>query len=173
MDSDFKAAIEALIFASDSPLSVDKIAKVLEAEPALVKSAVEELKHDYSHSGINLFELAGGYQFMTSRRFYPMVLKMKDSDRSLTLSQAAFETLAIVSYRQPITSQEVAALRGVQSVSNILRNLQALELIRIAGRKDVIGRPMLYRTTQKFLELFGLNSLGDLPSLEEIGVNDS
>jgi len=98
---------------------------------------------------------------------------MKDTDRSLSLSQAAFETLAIVSYRQPITSQEVAAMRGVQSVSNILRNLQALELIRIAGRKDVIGRPMLYRTSQKFLELFGLNSLGDLPSLEEIGVNDS
>jgi len=173
MNTDFKAAIEALIFASDSPLSVDKIAKVLEADPALVQAAVEELSADCTHRGINLFELAGGYQFMTSRRFYPMVLRMKDSDRSLTLSQAAFETLAIVSYRQPITSQEVAALRGVQSVSNILRNLQALELIRIAGRKDVIGRPMLYRTTQKFLELFGLNSLGDLPSLEEIGVNDS
>jgi len=173
MNTDFKATVEALIFASDSPLSVDKIARVLEVEPTLVQAAVEELSVDCSHRGINLFKLAGGYQFMTSRRFYPLVLKMKDTDRSLSLSQAAFETLAIVSYRQPITSQEVAAMRGVQSVSNILRNLQALELIRIAGRKDVIGRPMLYRTSQKFLELFGLNSLGDLPSLEEIGVNDS
>jgi segregation and condensation protein B len=173
MNTDFKATVEALIFASDSPLSVDKIARVLEVEPTVVQAAIEELRVDCTLRGINLFELAGGYQFMTSRRFYPMVLKMKDTDRSLSLSQAAFETLAIVSYRQPITSQEVAAMRGVQSVSNILRNLQALELIRIAGRKDVIGRPMLYRTTQKFLELFGLNSLGDLPSLEEIGVNDS
>ena len=173
MNSDFKATIEALIFASDSPLSVDKISSVLEAEPILVKSAIEELTVDCTHRGINLFELAGGYQFLTSRRFYPMVLKMKDADRSLSLSQAAFETLSIVSYRQPVTSQEIAAMRGVQTVSNILRNLQTLELIRIAGRKDVIGRPMLYRTTSKFLELFGLNSLGDLPSLEEIGVNDS
>ncbi|NOY22206.1 MAG: SMC-Scp complex subunit ScpB [Acidobacteria bacterium] len=173
MNNDFKATIEALIFASDSPLSVDRIAKVLEAEPTLVKSAVDELTADCAQRGFNLFELAGGYQFLTSRRFYPMVLKMKDTDRSLSLSQAAFETLAIVSYRQPITSQEISAMRGVQSVSNILRNLQTLELIRIAGRKDVIGRPMLYRTTSKFLELFGLNSLGDLPSLEEIGVNDS
>jgi len=173
MDSDFKATIEALIFASDSPLSVDKITRVLEADTTLVMGAIEELTADYTHRGINLFELAGGHQFLTSRRFYPMVLKMKDTDRSLSLSHAAFETLAIVAYRQGVTSQEIAAMRGVQSVSNILRNLQALELIRIAGRKDVIGRPMLYRTTSKFLELFGLNSLDDLPSLEEIGVNDS
>ncbi len=173
MDKDFKATIEALIFAADAPLSVEKIARILEVGSELVQNAVDELSADYKPRGMNLFELAGGYQFLTARRFYPMVLKMKDTDRSLSLSQAAFETLAIVAYRQPLTSQEISAMRGVQSVSNILRKLQELELIRIAGRKDVIGRPMLYRTTPKFLELFGLNSLGDLPSLEEIGVNES
>ncbi len=172
MDRDFKALIEALIFASDVPLSVERMAKILEGDMKLIQTAVEELKTDYISRGINLFELAGGYQFLTARRFYPMVLKMKDADRSLSLSQAAFETLAIVAYRQPITAQEISAMRGVQSVSNILRNLQTLEVIRIAGRKDVIGRPMLYRTTPKFLELFGLNSLDELPSLEEIGVNE-
>ncbi|NOZ13667.1 MAG: SMC-Scp complex subunit ScpB [Acidobacteria bacterium] len=172
MDGDFKATVEALIFAADSPVSVEKIAKILEADMELVRAAVAELTTDYVPRGINLFELAGGYRFLTSRRFYPMVLKMKDTDRSLSLSQAAFETLAIVAYRQPVTSQEIAAMRGVQSVSSILRNLQTLELVRIAGRKDVIGRPMLYRTTPKFLELFGLYSLDELPSLEEIGVNE-
>ncbi len=172
MDSEFKATVEALIFASDSPLSVDRIAKILEVDKRLVSEVTKELQGEYVNRGINLFGLAGGYQFLTSRRFYPMILKMKDADRSLSLSQAAFETLAIVAYRQPVTAQEIAAMRGVQSVSNILRNLQTLELIRISGRKDVIGRPMLYRTTSRFLELFGLNTLADLPSLEEIGVNE-
>ncbi len=164
--------VEAVLFASDSPVTDERIAKVVEKPVEQVRQALENIQEQYADRGMTLVFVGGGYQFLTASRFHPLLTRLRESDRKLSLSGAAMETLAIVAYRQPVTAQETAAMRGVQSVSNILRNLQSLELIRIAGRKDVLGRPMLYRTTQTFLELFGLGSLQDLPTLEEIGVTE-
>jgi len=172
VDKGFKHLIEALVFAAESPISEERMAKLTGASVDQVRLALTALQEEYTDRGFTLEPVAGGWQFLTARRFHQVLQKLRDTDRKLTLSSAAMETLAIIAYRQPITAQETAALRGVQSVSNILRNLQSLELIKIAGRKDVIGRPMLYRTTSRFLELFGLPSLKDLPTLEEIGVSE-
>ena len=165
-----KHVLEAVILASDGPVRPDHLERIVEQPGEVVESVLTELAGDYEKRGINLVKVAGGYQFLTAPRFHPYIARMKESDRRLSLSTAAMETLAIIAYRQPITAQEAAALRGVQTVSNILRNLQSLDLVKVSGRKDVIGRPMLYRTTGNFLELFGLDSLRDLPTLEEMGI---
>ncbi len=172
VDAALKHMVEAVLFASDAPVTDERIAKVTERPVEQVRQALDALKEEYADRGMSLVFVGGGYQFLTAPRFHPVLSRLRETDRKLSLSVAAMETLSIVAYRQPITAQETAAMRGVQSVSNILRNLQSLELIRIAGRKDVLGRPMLYRTTQTFLELFGLGSLRDLPTLEEIGVTE-
>lgn len=172
VDTALKHIVEALLFASDTPLTDERIAKVAERPVEQIREVLELLKDEFADRGMMLTFVGGGYQFLTAPRFHPVLSRLRESDRKLSLSGAAMETLSIIAYRQPITAQETAAMRGVQSVSNILRNLQSLELIRIAGRKDVLGRPMLYRTTQTFLELFGLGSLRDLPTLEEIGVTE-
>ena len=165
-----KHIVEALVLASDTPVGIEHLSRFTEAAPDQISAVLQMLADDYADRGINLVEVAGGYQFLTAPRFYPHISRMKESDRRLSLSTAAMETLSIIAYRQPVTAQEAAALRGVQSVSNILRNLQSLDLVKVSGRKDVVGRPMLYRTTTKFLELFGLATLRDLPTLEEMGI---
>lgn len=162
--------VEALLFASDGPVKAEHLARFADVSEVQLKGVLEQVGLEFKNRGINLVQVAGGYQFLTAPRFHPYIQKMKESDRRLSLSKAAMETLSIITYKQPITAQETAAIRGVQSVSNILRNLQGLELVKVSGRKDVVGRPMLYRTTSTFLELFGLDSLRDLPTMEEMGI---
>ncbi len=167
-----KQIIEAILFSADTPLTVKELASFLNLEQKEVKEVLEILTNDYENKGINLVSIAGGYQFLTAPNVYGYVAEFHKRESRQSFSKAALETLAIIAYRQPITAQEIAALRGVQSVSHILRSLLEKNLIKIAGKKDVIGKPSLYKTTRLFLETFGLNSLDDLPELEELGVNE-
>ncbi len=165
----FKAVIEALILASEAPLALEKICVILEnVEKAEVKKAIEQLIVEYNErqSGICLAEVAGGFQFRTRSELSPWVKKLKGT-KSASLSPAALETLAIVAYRQPIVKAEIEDIRGVD-VSAPLRGLLDKKLVRIVGRKDVPGKPIIYGTTKKFLEVFNLKDLSELPTLREL-----
>ncbi len=165
----FKAVIEALILASEAPLALEKICVILEnVEKAEVKKAIEQLiaEYDERQSGIGLAEIAGGFQFRTRPELGPWVKKLKGT-KPASLSPAALETLAIVAYRQPIVKAEIEDIRGVD-VSAPLRGLLDKKLVRIVGRKDVPGKPIIYGTTKKFLEVFNLKDLSELPTLREL-----
>lgn len=164
-----KAVIEALILASEAPLALDKICLIVEdIEKAEIKKMLEELINDYNdrQSGICLQEVAGGFQFRTRPELSSWVKKLKGT-KSASLSPASLETLAIVAYRQPIVKAEIESIRGVD-VSAPLKGLLEKKLIRIVGRKDVPGKPIIYGTTKKFLEVFNLKDLSDLPTLREL-----
>jgi len=164
-----KAIIEALILTSDAPLPLDRICAVLsETEREAVKTAVTELiaEYDERQSGISIQEVAGGFQFRTRPEMAIWIKKMKNV-KPPTLSAAALETLAIVAYRQPLVKSEIESIRGVD-VSAPLKGLLDKKLIRIVGRKDVPGKPIIYGTTKKFLEVFNLKDLSELPTLREM-----
>jgi segregation and condensation protein B len=164
-----KAVIEALIFASDAPLAFDKICIILsDVEKREIKEALEEivLKYNERQSGICLQEVAGGFQFRTRPELSLWIKKLK-STKPHSLSPQAMETLAIVAYKQPIVKSEIESIRGVD-VGGPLKNLLDKKLIRIVGRKDVPGKPIIYGTTKKFLEVFNLKDLLDLPNLREL-----
>ena len=164
-----KAVIEALILASEAPLALEKICVVLtEVEKTEIKEALEKLVLEYNErqSGICLQEVAGGFQFRTRPELSPWVKKLK-STKPASLSPAAMETLAIVAYRQPIVKSEIESIRGVD-VSAPLKGLLDKKLVRIVGRKDVPGKPIIYGTTRKFLEVFNLKDLSELPTLREL-----
>ena len=165
----YRAVIEALIFTSDAPLTLEKICVILEGiEKSEVKKAIEQLVIEYEErgSGICLAEVAGGFQFRTRPELSPWVKKLKGT-KSASLSPAALETLAIVAYRQPIVKVEIEDIRGVD-VSGPLKGLLEKKLVRIVGRKDVPGKPIIYGTTKKFLEVFNLKDLSELPTLREL-----
>jgi segregation and condensation protein B len=164
-----KAVIEALIFASDAPLALEKICMILsDVEKKEVKEALEKIVLEYNErqGGIYLQEVAGGFQFRTRSELSPWVKKLKSS-KPHSLSPAAMETLAIVAYKQPIVKSEIESIRGVD-VGAPLKGLLDKKLIRIVGRKDVPGKPIIYGTTRKFLEVFNLKDLMDLPNLREL-----
>ena len=164
-----KAIIEALVLVSEAPLALEKICAVLEeVEKYQVKDALDKLIAEYEErqSGICLQEVAGGYQFRTRAELANWVKKLKGS-KPASLSPASLETLAIVAYRQPIVKAEIESIRGVD-VSAPLRGLLDKKLVRIVGRKDVPGKPMIYGTTRKFLEVFNLKDLSELPTLREL-----
>ncbi|PKN72331.1 MAG: SMC-Scp complex subunit ScpB [Deltaproteobacteria bacterium HGW-Deltaproteobacteria-10] len=164
-----KAVIEALILASEAPLALEKICVILDnVEKAEVKNALEQLIAEYNEraSGIGLVEVAGGFQFRTRPELGSWVKKLKGT-KPASLSPAALETLAIVAYRQPIVKAEIEDIRGVD-VSAPLRGLLDKKLVRIVGRKDVPGKPIIYGTTKKFLEVFNLKDLSELPTLREL-----
>ena len=164
-----KAIIEALVLVSEAPLALEKICAVLEeVEKSQVKDALDKLIAEYEErqSGICLQEVAGGYQFRTRTELANWVKKLKGS-KPASLSPASLETLAIVAYRQPIVKAEIESIRGVD-VSAPLRGLLDKKLVRIVGRKDVPGKPMIYGTTRKFLEVFNLKDLSELPTLREL-----
>lgn len=164
-----KAIIEALVLVSEAPLTLEKICAVLEeVEKSQVKDALDKLIAEYEErqSGICLQEVAGGYQFRTRTELANWVKKLKGS-KPASLSPASLETLAIVAYRQPIVKAEIESIRGVD-VSAPLRGLLDKKLVRIVGRKDVPGKPMIYGTTRKFLEVFNLKDLSELPTLREL-----
>jgi len=164
-----KAIIESLLFVTDSPLTIDHIKRAVpEAEPDAVKKVLSELKQEYEfrNGGFTLHEVAGGYQFRTKKEFKEAIRRMFQPAQP-RLSPAAMEALAIVAYRQPVLRSEIEQIRGVNS-GNSLRILLERKLIRVLGRREIPGRPLVYATTRKFLETFDLKDLKDLPTPKEI-----
>src|SRR5919108_844013 len=164
-----KAIIEALVFASPEPLTPKMLFKLLADEPKEdVTAAVEALKKDYAdRAGLHLTAVAGGYQITTRPEFHEWVRRLFHERTTQKLSVQALETLAVIAYKQPITAAEIGEIRGVNT-SGVLSTLLERHLIKIVGRKNVIGRPFLYGTTREFLIRFGLNDLNDLPKIEDM-----
>lgn len=167
--AELKAILEALIFASPDPLGLKAIAKILDAEPKEdIERALGELKQDYERpGGLQLVEVAGGYQIVTRPDLHEWVRRLFHERTTQKLSVQALETLAVIAYRQPITSLEIAEVRGVNT-SGVLNTLLERHLIKIVGRKQVVGRPFLYATTREFLIRFGLKDIGELPKIEDM-----
>ena len=164
-----KAIIESLIFASDMPLSPEKIRVVFpEVEKTEIKEIIDQIVSEYNErdGGIFLQEVAGGFQFRTNPELGQWIKKLK-STKPHSLSPQAMETLAIVAYKQPIVKSEIESIRGVD-VGGPLKSLLDKKLVRIVGRKDVPGKPIIYGTTRRFLEVFNLKDLLDLPNLREL-----
>jgi len=164
------AVVEAILFATDSPLTAAKIAEVAQLGGVrVVKQAVEQLNTRYEQTGaaFRIEQVAGGYQMLTLPEYHDVLSRLLRSRNDSRLSQAALETLSIIAYRQPILRADIEAIRGV-SCGEILRALMERQLIKIVGRAEVLGRPMLYGTTRHFLEVFGLASLDDLPKGEQL-----
>ncbi|NIR51415.1 SMC-Scp complex subunit ScpB [candidate division KSB1 bacterium] len=171
MDSDFqKQIVEAIIFASDEPISEKKISNYVEAlTPTRIKEIVEEINSEYQ-SGKRAFyvsRVAGGYQITARKEFAPWIKKMFKGRSKPRLSQAALESLAIIAFRQPISRTEVDAIRGVHS-GGVIKNLLERSLISIAGRSEEVGKPLLYATSKEFLRYFGINDISELPRPREI-----
>jgi segregation and condensation protein B len=160
-----KNVLESLIFVSDKPVSAKRLARTAHATIAEVQPLLDELVSDYQQRGVRLYFIAGGYQFRSAADSSEFV-KSFVAPKPLRLTRAQLETLAIVAYRQPITRPEVDDVRGVDSGS-ALRMLAERSLVKILGRKDEPGRPLVYGTTGRFLEFFGLSTLQDLPTLQE------
>ncbi|HOK09023.1 MAG TPA: SMC-Scp complex subunit ScpB [Candidatus Hydrogenedens sp.] len=166
-----KQAIHALLFVSDKPLSANRIAEILgDIDTEVVISLLEEIKIEINNNNnlpYILKEIAGGYQLLTRPLFAPFIRKFLQIKRTRRMSPALLETLAIIAYKQPITRVEVEAIRGV-SVTHAFEQLLEQNLIKVCGVSELPGRPKLYRTTDEFLLMFGLNSLQDLPSVEDL-----
>ena len=162
------AIIEALIFVADEPLSIKTIADVLKEDRDVVAQAVEELVTEFNsrNGGLQLREVAGGWQFATRPEYHEHVRAFLRTRPSAKLTLASLETLAVIAYRQPVTVPEILEIRGVQSPSSI-KTLLDKKLIVAKGRKETIGRPMMYGTSKEFLMQFGLKDLSELPSIED------
>lgn len=165
-----KPVVEALIFASPEPITVKAIVKVLDQQPKdEVEAAIAELRDDYQRSaGLQLVEVAGGYQIVTRPELYEWVRRLFKERTSQKLSVQALETLAVIAYKQPVTSAEISEIRGVTAASGVLNTLLDRKLVKIVGRKQVVGRPFMYGTTREFLDRFGLKDLSDLPKVEDM-----
>ncbi len=166
---DIKPILESLFFVSDSPIRLEALVEILpESNKEAILEGIRQIQTEYGDRcrGIELVEIAGGYQFRTKPGWAEWVNRLKKT-KAMKLSQAALETLAIVAYRQPVIRPAVEEIRGVDSGS-VLHTLLEKGLVKIMGRKDLPGRPIVYGTTRAFLELFGLNSVSDLPKLQEI-----
>ncbi|MBU2044419.1 MAG: SMC-Scp complex subunit ScpB [Candidatus Omnitrophica bacterium] len=163
-----KSILESLLFINERPVEVNELLDVLEVGKKEIEAAASDLIEEYKQrqSGISIVKVAGGYQMCSTPDNEPWVKKMYQERTKQKLSTASLETLAIVAYKQPITRIEVEAIRGV-NIDGVVKKLTDAGLIKIGGRKDVVGRPFLYITTRKFLEYFGINSLKDLPKLED------
>jgi len=170
VETTFESAVEAVLFASDEPLTPQRLMAIMETGSVRqIRECVANLNVKYrqgSHA-FRIERIAGGYQMMTLGAFNPWLRKLVRVRTDSKLSAAALETLAIIAYKQPIIRADIEAIRGVAS-GEILRSLMYKGLVKIVGRAEVLGRPMLYGTTRRFLETFGLNSLEDLPRVEEL-----
>ncbi|MBN2406136.1 MAG: SMC-Scp complex subunit ScpB [Elusimicrobia bacterium] len=170
-----KNIVECLLFVSSKPVTSRKLSEVLgNVKEKEVADCIEELSKEYSGQNKPIFiqKVAGGWRFATKKEYGKWVKLLFSRETTYKLSAASLETLAIVAYRQPVTAQEIEAIRGV-SGSGVLRGLFEKKLIKIAGRKQAVGRPILYKTTDRFLEYFGLDSISDLPPLEELGIEEN
>jgi segregation and condensation protein B len=165
-----KPVVEALIFASPEPLTRKTLYRLLDGEPREdVDAALASVRADYeSPGGLQLVEVAGGYQIVTRPELNEWVRKLFHERTTQKLSLQSLETLAVIAYKQPVTAPEIAEIRGVTSSGSVLSTLVERRLIKTVGRKQVVGRPFMYATTREFLERFGLNDLSDLPKVEEM-----
>jgi len=166
--NNIKSIIEALIFASEFPVPQSQLIEIIEGvEKGHILQTINELVEEYEkrNGGIQIVEVAGGYQFRTRSEAAPWVKKFIKG-RIAAMSMAAMETLAVVAYRQPVLKSEIDKIRGVDT-GGALKNLIERKLVRILGRKDVPGKPIIYGTSKKFLEVFNLKDLSELPTLKE------
>jgi len=165
---DLKSILESILFVNEKPITVEEIGQALDLEKKEVASSMEELRKDYEQrrSGLCIVSVAGGYQMCTQPANTEWVKKLYKERFKRRLTSASLEVLAIVAYKQPVTKLEIESIRGV-NCEQVIKGLFNLGLIKVKGRKDVLGRPFLYGTSRKFLEYFGLNSLEELPRLEK------
>ncbi len=168
-DATVESVIEAILFASDEPLPVNRLAFLVEATTKQINTAIDSLNQRYEAGGhaFRIEKIAGGMQMLTLPQYNGYLRKLLRVREDSKLSPAALETLAIVAYKQPVIRADVEAIRGV-ACGEVLRSLMVKGLVKIVGRAEIVGRPMQYGTTRRFLEVFGLNSLKDLPSIEEL-----
>ena len=164
-----ESVVEAVMFASDEPLTPGRLAKIVETSVAQIRTYVKALneKYEANNNAFRIEQIAGGYQMLTLSPYNHWLKKLLRVRGETKLSGAALETLAIIAYKQPIIRADIEAIRGV-AAGEMIRSLMYKGLVKIVGRAEVLGRPMLYGTTKKFLEVFGLNSLKDLPKIEEL-----
>jgi segregation and condensation protein B len=168
-DAELKAVLEAIVYVTDEPLTLDQICAGLEEPRDRVLDLLEQLAADYEQSsrGLTIKEIAGGFKMATKAEHHDAVRRfVKNLNPPLKLSLPALETLAVIAYKQPITAPEIMEIRGVQGAS-VLKTLIDRKLIATAGRKQVVGKPILYKTTREFLVQFGLKDLAELPTLKE------
>ncbi|MEI6831954.1 MAG: SMC-Scp complex subunit ScpB [Candidatus Omnitrophota bacterium] len=168
-DNNLKSAVEAIIFASEKPVTLEQIKKVLDnLDLTSVRNIIDELKSEYEiqNRGFRITEIAGGFQMNACTVFAPFLKKLFKERSVGKLSKPALESLAIIAYKQPLTKTEIESLRNV-NVDGVIKSLVEKNLIRICGRKKVAGRPFVFGTTREFLEHFGLKSLEDLPKIED------
>jgi segregation and condensation protein B len=166
--TELKGIAESLIFVADEPIDSKSIAKVLRVEPSAIDEAIQSLVEEYGErsGGLQLREIAGGWQISTRPEHHEHVRAYLKSKPSAKLSLASLETLAVIAYKQPVTVPEILEIRGVQSPSAI-KTLLDKRLIVAKGRKETVGRPMMYGTSKEFLIQFGLKDLSELPSIED------
>lgn len=162
--------IEALLFSSDLALSANRLVELVGAgTPSQVRAWVDQLNEQYDRAGLafRVVEIARGYQLLTRAEYQPWLAKLNKHHSETRLSDATLETLAVVAYKQPIIRADIEAIRGVQC-GEVLNRLREMGLVKIAGRAEVVGRPLLYGTTKRFLEVFGLADLSELPPMEAL-----
>jgi len=164
-----ESVIEAVLFTSDEPLSAERLANIVETSAKQIHHHIQTLNDKYqaNNNAFRIEQIASGYQMLTLSPYNYWLKKLLRARSDSKLSPAALETLAIIAYKQPVMRADIEAIRGV-AAGEIVRALCYKGLVKIAGRAEVLGRPMLYGTTKKFLEVFGLNSLKDLPKIEEL-----
>jgi len=168
-NSELKGIIEALLFVAGEPLSIDRIKSILEdADKKSIQDMLWELQHEYDMrlSGLRIVEVAGGFQIASRPELAQWIKRLRKVKQSSRLSKPSLETLAIIAYKQPLVKAEIEDIRGVDS-SGVIKGLLDKHMIKIVGRKDVAGRPILYATTREFLQYFGLRDISDLPTLKE------
>jgi len=167
--SEIKAIVENILLAADEPVTSERLAATVinEIPSSEFESILEELKEDYNERNLQIVEVAEGFLLTTRREFSNWIRKFYRADKMARLSQPALDTISIIAYKQPITRTEIEEIRGVDS-AGVVKTLLEKKVIAPAGRKQVLGRPMMYKTTQKFLDYFGLKELSDLPTLEDL-----
>lgn len=172
-EDDFKptaeSVIEAVLFGTNEPLTLLRLSSIVESDNATIKRHIDSLNKKYqaNNNAFRIVKIAGGLEMMTLRPYNQWLSKLIRTRSDNKLSPAAMETLAIIAYKQPIIRVDVESIRGV-SAGEMIRNLMYKGLVKITGRAEIIGRPMLYGTTKKFLEIFGLNTTKDLPKIDEL-----
>lgn len=166
---EIRPILEALLFATDQPLTINRLTEIVGVEKSKVLKAIEELRTEYDNAGkaFQIEEIAGGFLLLSKPEYHQWIVRLEKKAQESKLSPAAMETLSIIAYKQPILRSTIEAIRGVES-SQMLRSLIEKGLIKIVGRDESLGRPLLYGTTKKFLEYFGLRSLRDLPRTQEL-----